>query len=109
MNRNYELVVILDPELKTEEQGRVLGKIEKAISDAEGKISQKKDWGTKELAYPIAKRRTGIFCWFLFSLPAEKISALKQKLVLEEKILRYLLINKGEKATSAKQNKPKEA
>lgn len=93
MNRNYELVVILDPELKDEEQEKLLEKIKKFISNFEGKISQEKKWGSKELAYPVFKRKTGIFYWFLFSLPSEKTSALKQKIVLEESVLRYLLVN----------------
>jgi len=92
MDRNYELVVILDPELKTEEQEKLLSKIKKLISTGEGKISELKEWGKKELAYRIAKKTNGIFCLLFFSAPVASISSLKQKLQLEEKILRFLVV-----------------
>lgn len=91
MKRVYELVLILDPELKAEEQKKLLEKVKKFISDAEGEISNSNELGKKDLAYPIKKSRTGVFYMFDLTAPAEKVPSLKQKIQLEEKILRYLL------------------
>lgn len=94
MNNNYELVVILNPELKAEEQEKLLSKVKKLITDAEGKILESKEWGQKDLSYSIAKKKTGIFHFFSFSLSSLKISSLKTKVSMEEKIIRFLLIKK---------------
>lgn len=89
---SYELVVILDPEQNVEEQEKLLTKITNLISETKGKISKIDNWGKKELAYPISKKRSGIFCVLEFTVPERITSSFKQKLQLEEKILRFLLI-----------------
>jgi small subunit ribosomal protein S6 len=111
MNRNYEMVVILDPELSAAEQEKLLEKIEKQITDSEGKASQAKELGKKQLAYPIKKRSEGVFYLVEFSVPTAALPSLRQKLLLEEKVLRYLVlgtgVGKGE-AVEEKKQAPKE-
>lgn len=93
MNRKYDLVVILDPEKTSEEQEKLLAKIKKVITDAEGKVSEIKQLGKKDLAYPVLKRKTGIFVEIEFDSPSASTAAITQKMRLEESILRYLLVN----------------
>ncbi len=88
------MVVILDPELKAEEQEKLLTKIKKIITDLEGKISSTKEWGKKDFSYPIIKRKSGIFYILNLEAPSAGVTSLRQKLTLEEKILRYLLVVK---------------
>lgn len=97
----------MDPELNGEEQEKLLTKIKKFLSDGEGKILEAKEWGKKDLAYPIAKKRTGIYHWFLLALSSDKTPAFRGKLQLEGSILRFLLINKGESAPVPEAKKPK--
>lgn len=92
MINNYEMVVILDPEQKAEEQEKLATKIKKFITDAEGKLSSAKQWGKKQLEYPVKKRTTGLFYLFNFTAPTEKAASLKQKVQLEENVLRFLLV-----------------
>lgn len=97
MDSNYEMVVILDPEQKAEEQEKLITKIKKFITDAEGKLSGVKEWGKKQLEYPVKKRTTGLFYLFNFTVPAEKTASLKQKVQLEENVLRFLLVVSDER------------
>ena len=92
MNRNYELVVILDPELKDEEQEKLLNKIKDQIAEAEGKVLETKKWGRKELAFPISKKTAGVYYLLNFSASVSSILSLRQKLQLEDKILRFLMV-----------------
>lgn len=108
MIRNYDLVVILDPEITAEEQEKLLSKIKKFITDAEGKVSEVKEWGKKQLTYLISKKETGLFVELKVSLASESAPFLRQKLQTEEKILRYLLVVE-ERAPSQKTRHPKEA
>ena len=94
MERKYDLVVILDPDLKTEEQEKLLAKIKKIITDLEGKVSSTKEWGKKDLSYSIAKKKSGVFYILNIEIPPAGVVSLRQKLSLEEKILRYLLVVK---------------
>lgn len=95
MKRNYELVVIFEPEIKTEEKEKLLTSIKKII-EGEGKILTEKDWGRKEFAYLIKKQRMGFFNWLSFSLETEALKSLEKKLKLEDQILRYLIIKNDE-------------
>ena len=82
----------MDPEFKAEEQEKLLSKVKKIITDAEGKVSEVKEWGKKELAYLIAKKGFGIFVEIQFNAPAKLAPSLRQKLQLESNLLRFLLI-----------------
>lgn len=97
MNRNYELVVVLDPELKGKEQEELLDKIKKQITSASGKVEDVKEWGKKELAYPVAKKNSGIFYVINFSTSAQSVTSIRQKLQMEDNILRFLLVTQEEK------------
>jgi len=96
MERKYDLVVILDSGLSSEEQDKLLEKIKKIISDLKGGSSEVKKWGKRELAYSIGKKRDGVYAEVSFVLPAQAAPQLKSKLQGEENILRHLLIRKDE-------------
>lgn len=91
MKRKYELVVIFEPEIKAEEKEKLLTNFKKLIA-LKGKILEEKDWGRKQLAYPIRKLGMGVFYWFSFESEIENLKNLEGKLKLEDKILRYLII-----------------
>ena len=93
MKRNYELVVILDSEIKTEEQEETISRVKKIISNIKGEMVSTKDWGKKEFTYPIGKKLSGVYFLFEFTAEPETVTSVKQKLQLEEKIIRYLLVN----------------
>ncbi len=67
-------------------------KLDKLILDLGGEVVSSKTWGEKVLAYPIKKQDKAIFTTVIFNLPKENIAKLKQRLNLEEDILRYLII-----------------
>ena len=50
----YELVVLLHPDLEIDID-KPLKKLEKIISDQDGKIAKMDNWGKRKLAYPIQK------------------------------------------------------
>jgi len=90
MKSNYELVVVFEPEIKAEEKEKLLTGLKKTITE-KGKILKEEDWGKKELAYPIKKQRSGLFCWFSFEAESDLPQTLEKKTKLEEKIIRFLL------------------
>lgn len=85
----------MDSELKTEEQEKLVAEIKDILSQVGAEIGSAKDWGKKEFAYPINKKREGFYWLFSFSCLSSKIGDLKQKLQLKNKIVRYLLTEVG--------------
>ena len=103
--RQYELTLVLDPELTSENQKKALAQIKKLITSFKGKANKVEDWGKKTLAYPIRKKTAGIFHLLKLDLPAESIKGLDQKLRLEDNLIRFLLVRIVEKKD--KKNKKK--
>jgi len=95
MKRKYELTLVLEPELSKQEKEKLLEAIKKYLSKA--KVSEEKDWGIKDLAYPIKKQKKGIFYWLSFAIDSQDLPEITKKIKLEEKILRYLLVCEGGK------------
>jgi small subunit ribosomal protein S6 len=95
--RLYEVVYILDPAL---DEGAVTAKLEKfhALAIAEGgEVSAVDHWGTRQLAYPIKRHKSGYYAVAQFTAAATALPEFERLLKLDEEVVRYLLVlNEGE-------------
>ena len=91
---DYELTLILDPDLSSEDQKKLIEKIKKIIGDTKGKVEKTNDWGKKELAYPIKKKTTGDYFLWEIKADSQQIDKIDKKLKIEEEVLRYLILRK---------------
>jgi ribosomal protein S6 len=102
MERFYESMLILRPDLNGKEREEVFSRIIKKIESLEGKVNDSKIWAKeRELYYPIRsrgaeKKKFNKGCYWLlrFYLDAEKLKELKETIRLEERILRNLIIRR---------------
>lgn len=85
---SYELILIL------REEDETLKRIQKVTTDLGGKLTNTEKWEKRKLAYPIKKETSGYFCFLNLNFPPEKISDFKKKLLLDEGVLRFLLLVK---------------
>ena len=92
--RTYELTLVIDPDLSSEDTKKLIAKIKKSVEELKGKVEETVDWGRKELAYPIKKKSMGCYSLWQINLPEESPNALDKKLKVEENIIRYLLVRK---------------
>jgi len=99
--RDYELTLVIDPDLTSENQKKLITKTKKIITDLKGKAGKTDEWGKRELAYPIKKKTLGYYFFLESKLPEKGLGELEKKLKLEEGVIRYLLV-KSEKPSSAK-------
>jgi len=100
MFQNYEIYLIQNPELNSEQINENISSLEK-ILDTEVKVQNLKveSEGLKKLAYPIKKHNTGFYSLVSFDIELGNSSGLKnveKKLNLNEGIVRYLIINQTE-------------
>lgn len=107
--RNYELVFVLEPDLKEQEKKDFFQKLKKAIEDFKGKVEEVKEWGRRILAYPIKKKEAGDYFLWNFSLPEESLPELEKKLRLENVLLRYMIVRKEIKRKEEKTSTKKKA
>ena len=93
VNKNYELMFILDPKLSKEDIAKELSKIEKAVI---GKIVKKDDWGIKELSYEIKKEKKGYYIIYYVETNSESIDAINHLVRITKNILRSMIIKHEE-------------
>lgn len=92
MNRNYEMVSILRPDLTEEDKKSTIQKTEKIITKFKGEVFSVDEWGKKRLAYPIQKFSEGYYHQLNFAGPYEMIQELKRVLRISEQVLRFQII-----------------
>lgn len=90
MKRDYELVVLLHPDLEIDLE-RPLAKVRKIIADNQGDITKEDNWGKRKLAYSINNEDFAVYVYFEVQLPAETVKKLQSTLNITDEVLRYLL------------------
>ncbi len=93
--KQYELVVLLHPDLEIDVDTPI-SKIEKLITNVDGKITKRDNWGKKRLAYPVKKNQFGIYVYFEVDLKPESVRQLESSLLITEEVIRFLLVKRVE-------------
>ena len=87
---NYELMVIFTPVLSEEEFKAAQKKYETLVTDNGGEVINTKPWGLKSLAYPVAKKTTGLYWVMEYSAPTSFNEKLKIQLLRDESAMRHM-------------------
>ena len=87
---NYELMVIFTPVLSEEEFKAAQKKFETLVTENGGEITHSNPWGLKSLAYPIAKKTTGLYWVMEYSAPTSFNEKLKIQLLRDESVMRHM-------------------
>ena len=93
--RQYELMVILDPELDDRTVAPSLDKLLAVVKKDGGKVDSIDIWGRRRLAYDIKKKSEGIYA--VVQMTAEPATALEldRQLNLNEVVMRTKLLRPG--------------
>ena len=87
---NYELMVIFTPVLSEEEYKTAQKKFETLVTDNGGEVTHTNPWGLKSLAYPIAKKTTGLYWVMEYSAPTGFNEKLKIQLLRDDSVMRHM-------------------
>ena len=89
---NYELVLIISPEIMDEALATKMDDVSQLISEKGGVIFNVEQWGKRRLTYPIERFTEGNYVVIQFALKPGLSKELEAKLRISEEILRHLLI-----------------
>jgi small subunit ribosomal protein S6 len=90
MQNQYELMIIFTPVLPEEDLKKGIKKYEKFIKTEGGEIVNNESWGLRQMAYPIAKKTTGIYQLYEFKAPGEIIGKLEIQFGRDDSIMRFM-------------------
>ncbi len=87
---NYELMVIFTPVLSEEEYKAAQTKYASLVTENGGEVLHTNPWGLKSLAYPIAKKTTGLYWVIEYKAPTSFNEKLKIQLLRDESVMRHM-------------------
>ncbi len=90
--RDYELVLIISPEVQGEKFDAVIDNVSRFITGKGGIVSDVEQWGKRRLAYPIKHFEEGSYVLSRFKLKPALTKELEANLEISEEILRHLLV-----------------
>ena len=89
---NFELVLLLSPDLNKSLIDSELTDISKKITDKKGKIVNQEDWGLRDLSYSIKKFNKAFYKFIQIEIDGNHIAILKNDFNQSDNMLRYLFI-----------------
>jgi len=94
--REYEVTVILKPDLDDETRSELIDRVENWLTHSEDEADKPTadHWGQQRLAYPIEKETEGYYILFNSLLDTTKISELERNIQYVDDILRHLVVRK---------------
>src|SRR6185295_2737575 len=89
--QNYEVMLLLTPDLSEEQVHKEIAEIKKEITSHGGEVTFEVFWGRKKLAYPVKKEESGFYQVLLFSATPSFIPLFEKELKINKKLLRHLI------------------
>lgn len=87
---DYEILLMLDPELSEEQQGAVVARTRELIEKDGGTVDRHDAWGRRKLAYEIDKKGDGNYHLLLFSCSAETLDEVSRVLKIDDTVMRHM-------------------
>lgn len=98
--RLYEVVYIIDPALDEAAINEKLERFHALAVRHGGEVVAVDHWGNRQLAYPVAKKKTGYYVVAQFKGDSTALPEFERIVKLDESVLRYILVlNEGEPTT----------
>src|ERR1700724_1286183 len=95
--RLYDLIFIARPATPEDEIKKVISGIEHTCAEKGGKIEKTEHWGTRKLAYRVAKHREGIYVYQqIRTTHDELIAELERRLRVQDVVIKYLTVRLDE-------------
>jgi small subunit ribosomal protein S6 len=87
---DYEILLMLDPELPEERQDEIVARTRELIENGGGTWVGHDPWGRRSLAYPIEKKTDGIYHLVQFDAEPETLDELSRILKITDGVMRHL-------------------
>jgi small subunit ribosomal protein S6 len=97
MNRIYEELFILRPDITEEEVTPVIDQIRGIVTNAGGTVDKEERWGVRKLAYRVEKRSEGYYVLLQLTMAASAVRELERRLRVNDAVLKYLTVRIDDK------------
>lgn len=99
--RDYELVMVVNPDGGDEGFSTAVERVSQFIRDNGGELIKVDAWGRRKLAYPINRNIEGFYAVIHFSFDPRDVRVLEDNLARAEDLLRHLIVKMEEVKVAA--------
>ena len=87
---DYEILLMLDPELPDERQEEIVKRTRDLVEQGGGTWDGQDVWGRRKLEYAINKKADGVYHLLSFSAGAETLDEISRVLKIDDAVMRHL-------------------
>lgn len=92
MVRDYELGLVINPDLSEEQIEAVIVRIGQTVEAREGTVVRLDRWGRRRLAYPIERHRDGYYAYLDLRMDTSAVREVERVVLVQEDIMRHLIM-----------------
>jgi small subunit ribosomal protein S6 len=90
--RRYETFIILDPDLSVEQRLPVVERVKDILAQMGGFPIRTDEWGSRKLAYTIAKKERGYYVRFDFCGSGQMVNEMERFFRIDERVLKHMSV-----------------
>ena len=109
MARDYDLGIIINPDVGDEQARAVVERVTQSITANDGQVVRVNAVGRRRLAYSIDRHRDGLYFFFDFTMPPEAASELERTLRVNESVIRHLMLVRDPRFVAQQRQREAEA
>jgi small subunit ribosomal protein S6 len=92
MNRTYELMFIVRPDMAEEDQDKLISTLETAVTSSGGAVKSTEKMGKRRLAYVVRRFHDGLFILLTFEGSGGLVHELERRLRVTEPVIKFLSV-----------------
>src|SRR5258708_40353337 len=92
MNRTYELMFIVRPDMVEEDQDKLISTLETAVTSSGGAVKSVEKMGKRRLAYTVRRFHDGLFILLTFEGGGGLVHELERRLRVTEPVIKFLSV-----------------
>jgi len=90
----YEIMLLLDPELPEDRGNEIIQRIRDAVEGAEGTWDGHEPWGRRHLAYEIDHKNEAVYHLLLFTTTPAALAEITRVLKITDGVVRHLAVRR---------------
>ena len=94
MMTEYEIMVLLDPELPEERGNQVIQRVRDAVDGSGGTWDGHEPWGRRRLAYEIDHKAEAVYHLLLLTTTPEALAEITRVLKITDGVVRHLAVRR---------------
>jgi small subunit ribosomal protein S6 len=92
MNRTYELMFIVRPDMAEEDQDKLISTLESAVTTTGGQVKSVEKMGKRRLAYTVRRFHEGLYMLLIVEGGGNLIHELERRLRVTEPVIKFITV-----------------